>query len=98
MVNRLEFFNSISGINYPDMLINFFDHFIALKYLIEDTGSISVDNATNEYIRFSIIFPSPEIKIQVLQRIQSGNMMIYNRPIHVSYRNISDTELKIELR
>ena len=97
MINRLQFFDSISGINYPRMIVDFFDHFIALKQLVENTGKISVDSATESYIRFSIIFDNPDIKNLAINNIQSGNLIIYNRPINVSYSNISDIELKIEL-
>ena len=38
MRSRLEFFESISDIEYPLMLVKFFDHFIALKELVQDYG------------------------------------------------------------
>ena len=98
MVNRLQFFDSISGIQYPRMIIDFFDHFIALKQLVEDTGSISVDKSTQNFIRFSIIFSNPEYKRTAISNMQTGNIIIYNRPINVSFKDISETELKIELR
>ena len=63
MVNRLQFFDSISGIKYPKMMIDFFDHFIALKKIVEDTGSISVDKSTENFIRFSIAFNNPTWEI-----------------------------------
>jgi hypothetical protein len=98
MVNRLEFFDSISGIQYPRMIVDFFDHFLALKQLVEDTGKISVYDSANGSIIFSIIFATPDIKNQAILNIQPGVVNIYNRPINVSFRNISDTELIIELR
>jgi hypothetical protein len=30
MIDRVNFLESVQGIQYPDMLANFFDHFIAL--------------------------------------------------------------------
>jgi hypothetical protein len=98
MVNRLEFFDSISGIQYPRMIVDFFDHFIALKQLVEDTGRITVYDSADGCIRFSIVFANSDIKNQALVNIQPGVIIIYNRPINVSFRNISDTELIIELR
>lgn len=98
MVNRLEFFDSISGIKYPRMIIDFFDHFIALKQLVEDSGSISVDESTENCIRFSIIFNSPDNKTSAMSNILAGEVIIYGRLIHISFMDISETELKIELR
>ena len=43
-MNRIQFFDSISGIQYPKMIVDFFDHFIALKQIVEDKGSVTVDN------------------------------------------------------
>ena len=34
MIDRVNFLESVQGIQYPDMLANFFDHFIALKALV----------------------------------------------------------------
>ena len=34
-MNRVQFFNSIGGIQYPRMIVDFFDHFIALKQIVE---------------------------------------------------------------
>ena len=35
-MDRIAFIESISGINYPEMLVHFFDQFIALKKLVEE--------------------------------------------------------------
>ena len=57
-MNRIQFFDSISGIQYPKMIVDFFDHFIALKQIVEDKGSVTVDNNNDSSIEFSIIFKS----------------------------------------
>ena len=50
MSNRIVFFDSISGIKYPEMLVDFFDQFIALKQLVQDCGTITVDSYTESSI------------------------------------------------
>ena len=56
MSNRIVFFDSISGIKYPEMLVDFFDQFIALKQLVQDCGTITVDSYTESSISFFISF------------------------------------------
>ncbi len=41
-MDRITFFNSISGIDYPEMLVKFYDQFLALKELIYGPSMINV--------------------------------------------------------
>ena len=54
IMDRINFFGSVSGIEYPEMIVNFFDHFIALKQIVEDSGTITVLNSDDKSISFSI--------------------------------------------
>ena len=60
MVNRIKFFESVNGIQYPDMIIKFFDHFLALRYLVEDKGIIDINHKLFAgHIGKLPIFPAP---------------------------------------
>lgn len=85
-MDRIAFFDSITGINYPDMMVRFFDHFIALKQLVEDSGSVQVLDSTESSIKFSIIFKNNTDLENALNYIKNNSVVnIYNRPISVSY-------------
>ena len=97
-MNRIQFFDSISGIQYPKMIVDFFDHFIALKQIVEDKGSITVDNNNDSSIEFSIIFKSNNDRDLALSNIQSGTIVIYNRPISVGIESLTDHAIKVILQ
>lgn len=98
MVDRITFFNSISGINYPGMMVDFFDHFIALKKLVEDHGRVSVSDSSDKSISFVTQFDSKSFVDEALINVQSGVIVIYNRPISVQVELISDLEIKFVLQ
>lgn len=98
MVDRLNFFNSISGINYPEMIVDFFDHFIALKQLVEDHGTIRVGKTSDNSIEFITQFNSKAFRDEAFAIVQSGPIVIYGRPISVAIEVISDLEIKFVLQ
>ena len=98
MVDRLNFFNSIAGINYPEMIVHFFDHFIALKRLVEDRGEVAVGESTDNMISFNVKFSNPKYKDQAIAIVQSGPVVVYGRNIVVNIEVISDVEIKFVLQ
>ena len=98
MVDRLNFFNSISGINYPEMIVHFFDHFIALKQLVEDRGEVAVGESTDNMISFNVKFSNPKYKDQAINIVQSGPVVVYGRNIVVNVNVISEVEIKFVLQ
>lgn len=98
MISRLDFFESISNIQYPLMLVEFFDHFIALKQIVEDTGKISVIESAQNSITFSIIFDNIKNRDRALLNAQAGSVIIYGKPISVQIDVISDTEIRFKLQ
>ena len=101
-MNRIEFFESISGIEYPKMLVDFFDHFLALKQIVENSGKISVPQQTTEgHISFDIEFSNRKAKESALDIINNctSMVMIYERPIYVCINGlpVDDLNLSIEL-
>ena len=98
MVDRISFFNSISGIDYPEMIVDFFDQFIALKQLVEDHGSVSVESKSDKSITFIVQFTNSQVANQVLSIIQSGPVIVYGRPINVMIDFISENQLKFILQ
>lgn len=98
-MNRIEFFDSVSGIDYPDMIVHFFDHFIALKQLVEDNGKIYVTDCTDDKIGFEICFNNTISKDSALAMINSlgGTIVIYNRPINVTIDSVTECSVKINL-
>ena len=98
-MDRVSFLDAVSGIHYPDMLLTFFDHFITLKELIEDSGKVNVNNSANDMIEFDVEFNSPAKQKMALQQInESGGIVImYQRVIHINCNVLADTKLKIML-
>lgn len=98
-MDRVNFIHSVSGINYPEMIVNFFDHFIALKQLVEDTGTVSVLNSDEKSILFSITFHTEFDRDQVIQMINSlgGFILIYGRNININLSIIDSTTIQIYL-
>ena len=98
-MDRVMFIGSVGGIHYPEMIVNFFDHFVALKQLVEDSGRVNVLQSTESSISFSIDFDSIEIKDQALGSIlsQQGVIVIYERPIRISVKILTDLSLQIDL-
>lgn len=100
-MNRIEFFDSISGINYPNMLVNFFDHFLALKeIIIENSGIISViDQMSDTNIIFNIEFSNKKAKESVIDLINNKQfIVIYERPIYIKIVGIpTDSSITLEL-
>ena len=64
-MDRIAFLESISGIEYPEMIVEFFDQFIALKYLVEDYGQISVQEYENTHTSTSLHNPCKNCVISV---------------------------------
>ena len=99
-IDRVNFLESVSGISYPEMIVDFFDHFIALKEIVEDSGSINVIDSKQDSIRFSIKFSNPYNMSLAINTINSrgGVIVIYGRPISISVEVLTDSELIINLR
>lgn len=99
-MDRVDFIESVSGIKYPGMIVDFFDHFIALKQIVEDSGKVNVLSNDNTSITFSILFSSLDAKNLALNTINSlaGHIAIYGRPISIYVEVLTDLELKISLK
>ena len=99
-MNRVSFISSIDGIAYPRMIVDFFDHFLALKQIIEDTGEkINICTKTERSICFDIDFNNNISLINAMHTINClhGVIEIYNRPISVFAEVLTDKKLRITL-
>lgn len=98
-MDRVSFVESVQGIKYPEMIVDFFDHFVALKNIVEDKGIVTVINNEENSIEFSILFSSNKYLNTALTTINSSNgyAIIYNRAISIMTEVLTDTELKIKL-
>ena len=98
-MNRVEFIDSISGIKYPEMLADFFDHFVALKQIVEDSGTINVLNSNESSIMFSITFNNNSVLMSALDTINTlnGSIVIYERPIAINVKRPTDNSIIINL-
>lgn len=86
-MDRVQFFESISGIEYPHMLVDFFDHFLALKQIVENSGKIIVpqQESSNNHIIFNIEFSNTKAKETAINLIKATNIItIYERPIYIN--------------
>ena len=84
-MNRVDFFESVSGIQYPEMVVNFFDHFVALKQIVEDSGKVYVLSVDNRSIQFKIDFDDQSTINNAYATIVANGqtIIVYNRPIRV---------------
>ena len=96
-MDRIAFLESISGIKYPEMIVEFFDQFIALKYLVEDYGQISVQEKSTNGISFVIKFTDVKYRDKALSNVQTNSVVIYGKPISINLEIISETEIKFTL-
>ena len=101
-MDRVQFFESISGIQYPYMLVEFFDHFLALKQIVENSGKVIVpQQISDNKISFDIEFSNKKAKESALNLINNctSMVMIYERPIyiHINGLPVDDSRLNIEL-
>ena len=98
-MDRCTFFNSISGILYPEMLVDFFDQFVALKQIVEDSGKVTVLESNENQIVFSIMFKSIEYKNMAMNMIQNAGyqIAIYGRIMNIHLEVLTDNEIKIIL-
>lgn len=98
-MDRCTFFNSISGILYPEMLVNFFDQFVALKQIVEDSGKVTVLESNENNISFSILFNSVDLKNLAINMIHNTGYQIniYGRILNINLEVLTDNEIKIVL-
>ena len=99
-MDRVNFLESVSGIQYPDMLVTFFDHFIALKQIVEDHGTVNVINSTPNTLTFSVKFKNKTARDNAVKAINSTNgiLMIYQRTITLDVKFPTDSELIVNLQ
>ena len=96
-MDRIAFLESISGIEYPEMIVEFFDQFLALKYLVEDYGQISVQEKSTNGISFVIKFTDVKYRDKALSSVQTSSVVIYGKPISINLEIVSETEIKFIL-
>ena len=99
-MNRVSFISSINGIAYPKMIVDFFDHFLALKQIIEDTGEkINIVNKSDRSISFEVDFNNNISLINAMHTINclNGVIEIYSRPISVFTEVLTDKKIRITL-
>lgn len=99
-MDRVTFVESLQGINYPMMLVDFFDHIIALKNIVEDSGSVSVLETDENSIKFAIVFSSEKKFNMALSLITSlnGYINIYGRQLVIQIEvNPTDKTINIKL-
>lgn len=91
-MDRLTFFNSISGIDYPEMLVKFYDQLLALKDLVPAYDAISVISSNDNSITFSVISKYNQQTVSIISTY-SGRFNVYGKLIPVNIDNLTDTEI-----
>lgn len=94
-MDRLSFFESISGIAYPQMLVHFFDQFLALKEITNSSANIVVETSTETSITFIIEFNDKISKENCIRNIPYGQVIVYGKPIYVNMEHLTDTKTRI---
>ena len=98
-MDRISFFNSISGIDYPEMLVKFYDQFLALHYLAINFNLINVVSRTDDdFISFLVDYSDINQKNQTLYLASNQLISIYGRIISINVKTLTDTELFITLK
>ena len=95
-MDRVDFIESVNGIIYPEMIVNFFDHFIALKEIVQDSGKVNVISESSNKISFSILFNNIECMNKALSVISNGFIVIYGEQLRLDVEPVS-TDLQIIL-
>ena len=95
-MDRLTFFNSISGIKYPEMLVEFYDQFLALSQLLwnRPCAIVVIDNS-GKSISFSINYKDDPDLPSYLSNFRYH--VVYGRSIGIYSEVLSDCELKLTL-
>jgi hypothetical protein len=99
-MNRIDFIESVSGIAYPEMLVKFFDYFIALQQLVNNQRTrISVYNSGINYIEFSLEFMTKSDVDMAINQINSYNnsIVIYDRLMSIKMEFLTDLKILITL-
>lgn len=97
-MDRVSFVDSISGIQYPELIVQFFDHFMVLREIIQDTGTVSVIRNTQDSILFLVEFADVEVCQRALDNIPStGCYIMYDKQIHVGVEILTDKIIQIQL-
>ena len=94
-MDRLTFFNLITGIRYPEMLIEFYDQFLALKQLVNGYPcTIDVCNSTDRSISFNIDCDANTVNYIAMNK----SMIIYGRSISIYSEPLSDKQIRVTLQ
>lgn len=99
-MDRVSFFKNINGISYPEMLVDFFDHFIALKQILNANHCIvNVIAHQKDSIEFDVQVKDNNTLHHILDEIaKNGNVIvIYNRTMTIHVEVLTDIDLKIKL-
>ena len=97
-MDRLTFFNLISGIKYPEMLIEFYDQFLALFELFFNRQcAITVLDSSNRSITFCIDYAKDKTIPTYISSV-GPYCMIYGRSISIHSEVLSDKQLKLTLQ
>lgn len=99
-MNRVDFLESVSGIQYPEMIVHFFDHFLALKQIVEDRGYVGVLSNSENCIVFAITFSKQEdteYALSILNNL-NGTINIYGRDLSIAVEVLTDNKIKISLQ
>lgn len=98
-MDRVSFLEAVDGINYPKMIVDFFDHFIALKQIVDDSGKVRVLSNQDNVIVFTVEFYAPNDFNNALNIINSlgGSIVIYGRVISIQIEVLADMHIKIAL-
>ena len=98
-MDRLSFLESVSGIEHPELIQEFFDHFLAIKQIVENNGTVSVIKNTKNSIQFLVEFNNPKAQTLALGQLTTNPYIeVYGRPIRVDVEILTDRLVQIKLK
>ena len=95
-MDRMAFFNCISNVDYPEMIVKYFDQFAALHSIVQEFEYIQVDSTDENSISFLIEFSSPQSMGKVLS--VPDTIVIYGRPLTIIKDTIEGNKLKLTIQ
>lgn len=95
-MDRLAFYNCISGVDYPEMIVTYFDQFAALHSIVQDFKTVCVEGTSEKSISFVIEFSNARSRNAVMSCPES--IIIYGRPLAIIKESISDNIIKLTIQ
>lgn len=100
MTDRFKFISSVSGVQCPEIIAQFFDQFIALSDIIIDSNAlVEVEDNNDQSISVQITFNDAEAQKASIDLLsKQDHFTVYQRVISVSPESTGSNKMRIHLQ